>query len=295
LKFFSFYATRGREREVAQVVRTNQEKREKNDVCEWCPKWGERSLLFIQFVEGEETHPLGFLSLHLLEADLDNLCMRENKFKISLLLVWMRWSLYQNWTSQKEGSNAIIISIIWVFTRWNLFLVSNSNTPSQLGIIPPANPSVVIIPSCHHVPSLSSLLYSIEPWSNNEEEAIESESEDLTTLHWQKSVHDPRSSCWTPCILVIGSTEVHNASISIAMVPNHFSQLLSQMRGISHESQTPWVGCVLGHQQEKVNHSPYIHVFTIIGEGEQFTLHTCQPSWGITREGEPLTLNLAHD
>ena len=72
----------------------------------------ERSLLFIHFVEGEETHPLGFMSLHFTQVDLDNLCMRENKFKIPFLLVRMRSSLYQNWTSLKEESNAIIISII---------------------------------------------------------------------------------------------------------------------------------------------------------------------------------------
>ena len=60
--------------------------------------------------------------------------------------------------------------------KWNLALVSNFNTPSQLGRIPPANPSSIIMPSCCHVPSLSSHLYSAEPWCNNEEELIESES-----------------------------------------------------------------------------------------------------------------------
>lgn len=50
----------------------------------------EGSLLFIHFVEGEETHPLGFMILHLTEADLDNLIMRKNKFKIPFLLVRMR-------------------------------------------------------------------------------------------------------------------------------------------------------------------------------------------------------------
>lgn len=90
-------------------------------------KWGERSLLFIQGIEGEETHLLGLLSPHFTEADLDNLCMRENKFKIPLLLVRIRWYLYQNWTSWKEESNAIIISIIWAILRWNLALVANFN------------------------------------------------------------------------------------------------------------------------------------------------------------------------
>ena len=46
----------------------------------------ERSLPFIHFIEGDETHLLGFMSLHLTEADRDNLCMRENKFKIIFLL-----------------------------------------------------------------------------------------------------------------------------------------------------------------------------------------------------------------
>ena len=50
----------------------------------------EGSLLFIQFVEGDETHPLGFMSLHLTNADLDNLTMRKNKFKIPFMLVRMR-------------------------------------------------------------------------------------------------------------------------------------------------------------------------------------------------------------
>jgi len=72
----------------------------------------ERSLLFIHFDEGEETHPLDFMGLHLTEADFDNLCMRENKFKFSFLLVRMRSSLYQNCTSRKEEFNAIIIFII---------------------------------------------------------------------------------------------------------------------------------------------------------------------------------------
>jgi len=52
------------------------------------------------------------LGLYLTKANFDNLCMRENKFKIPLLFVRMRWSLYQNSTSRKEESNAIIISII---------------------------------------------------------------------------------------------------------------------------------------------------------------------------------------
>lgn len=36
------------------------------------------SLVFILFVVGEETHPLGFLSLHYAEADLHNLHVWEN-------------------------------------------------------------------------------------------------------------------------------------------------------------------------------------------------------------------------
>ena len=50
----------------------------------------EGPLLFIQFIEVEETYPLGFMSLHLIEVDLDNLTMRKNKFKIPFLLVRMR-------------------------------------------------------------------------------------------------------------------------------------------------------------------------------------------------------------
>ena len=50
----------------------------------------ERSLLLIHFIEGEETHPLGFMSLHLTKANLDNLSMRKNKFKIPFLLVIIR-------------------------------------------------------------------------------------------------------------------------------------------------------------------------------------------------------------
>lgn len=37
--------------------------------------------------------------------------------------------------------------------KWNLALLANFNTPSQLGRILPANPSIVM-PSCRHVPSL---------------------------------------------------------------------------------------------------------------------------------------------
>ena len=29
-------------------------------------------------------------------------------------------------------------------------------------------------------------------------------------------------------------------------------------------------------------------MFAIVGKGKPLTLHTCQPSWGITGEGEPL-------
>lgn len=36
-------------------------------------KLGERSLVFIQFIVGEETCPLGFLSLHVNVVDLNNL------------------------------------------------------------------------------------------------------------------------------------------------------------------------------------------------------------------------------
>ena len=113
-------------------------------------------------------------------ADLNNLHMCGHKFKNTLLLVEIGWSLYQFWSSWKEEFNAIIISIKWVTQRWNLALVSNFNTPSQLGRIPPADPSAIMYHLFH--------LCSAEPWCNNEEELIESESQDLNTLHWQNSV-----------------------------------------------------------------------------------------------------------
>ena len=122
---------------------------------EWCPNEREVTSIYT-LCWGRGDTSIGLMSLHLIEADLDNLCMRRNKFKIPFLLVRMRWSLYQNWTSRKEESNAIIISIIRAVLRWNLALVANFNTPSQLGRIPRGNP-IVIMPSCHHVPSLSSL------------------------------------------------------------------------------------------------------------------------------------------
>ena len=146
------------------------------------------------------------------------------------------------------------------------------------------------MPSCRHVPSLhlvSTLLNNDvimkKKWSRVSHKTLtlstdESQSRGRTSI-------DPKSSCWTPCILDIGSTTVHDASIGSAMVPIHVSQLIGQMRGTSHESQTIWVGCMLGHRQEKVNHSscsyaigegePLILCMSIVGEGEPLNLHTC--------------------
>lgn len=66
--------------------------------------------------------------------------------------------------------------------KWNLALVANFNTPSQLGRIPPAYPSI-IMPSGHHGPSLHLVSTLLNTNIDNEEELIESESQDLTTLH----------------------------------------------------------------------------------------------------------------
>ena len=54
-------------------------------------------------------------------------------------------------------------------------LVTDFNTPSQLGRIPYANPYIIIMPSCHPY-TIIALLCSVEPWTNNEEELVESES-----------------------------------------------------------------------------------------------------------------------
>jgi len=128
LKFSASCHTCEEEREIAPSC-TNQsrEKREMKWCDEWCPNEERGHYYLYNSLRGEETHPLSFLSLHFTETDLDNLCMREKKFKIPLLLVRMRWILYQNWTSRKEESNAIIISILWVVLRWNLALVANFN------------------------------------------------------------------------------------------------------------------------------------------------------------------------
>ena len=49
-------------------------------------KGGEKSLVFIQVVEGEESCPLGFMSLHDDVVDLKNLHICGHKFKITLCL-----------------------------------------------------------------------------------------------------------------------------------------------------------------------------------------------------------------
>lgn len=114
-------ATRAKKRKVVPKLYEPIKRGEGNV---WCDEW------YPSEVRG---HSYLYNSLrvrrhiHLTEADLDNLCMRDNKSKILLLLVRRRWSLYQNWTSRKEESNAIIISIIWVVLRWNLALVANFN------------------------------------------------------------------------------------------------------------------------------------------------------------------------
>ena len=56
-------------------------------MCDEDAKGGERALVFIQVVEGEESRPLGFMSLHNDVADLDHLHMCGHKFKNTLLLV----------------------------------------------------------------------------------------------------------------------------------------------------------------------------------------------------------------
>ena len=62
---------------------------------------------------------------------------------------------------------------------------------------------------------------------------------------------DPRSSGWTCAILYIESTEISYASIGLAMVSIHISHLIGQMRGTSHESETPWVGCIRAIDHER--------------------------------------------
>lgn len=104
------------------------QRRRKECVSDDDAKWGERSRVFIQVVEGEVTRPLGFVSLHDDVADLNNLHVSGHKFKNTPLLVQIRWSLYQFWSSRKEEFNAIIISIKWAVPRWNLALVANLNT-----------------------------------------------------------------------------------------------------------------------------------------------------------------------
>ena len=161
---------------------------ETRNVCDDDAKWGERAHVFMQVIEGEESRPLGFMSLHDDVADLNNLHMCGHKFKSTLLIVQITWSFYQFWASQIEEFNAIIVSIKWVVPRCNLALIVNFNTPSQLGRIPRPNPSIIndyhaIMSSCtisiSHI--ISALLNTAV---NYEEESVESETQDLTTLHW---------------------------------------------------------------------------------------------------------------
>jgi len=107
-----------RERENAPWF-TNQWGKERECVRDEDAKWGGRALVFIQVNEGEESCLLGFMGLHDDVADQNKLYMSGHKFKIILLHVQMRWSLYQSWSSRKEESNAIIISIKRAIPRWN--------------------------------------------------------------------------------------------------------------------------------------------------------------------------------
>jgi len=64
-------------------------------------EWGERSLVFIQVIEGVVTYPLGSLSLHDDVIDLDNLHMCGHKFKITLFL--SKWDdVYINFGTLKK-------------------------------------------------------------------------------------------------------------------------------------------------------------------------------------------------
>ena len=70
---------------------------------------------------------------------------------------------------------------------------------------------------------------------------------------------DPRSSGWTRAILDIESTSISYASIGLAMVSIHISHLIGQMRGTSHESETPWVGCIRGTRSKRGKPTQYHH------------------------------------
>ena len=164
--------------EVGKPPSCTSQSREEREVCDVQMR-REVTPIYTLFWGWGDTS-IGLTSLHLTKADLDNLCMRKNRFKIPFVLVIMRWSLYQNWTSRKEESNATIISIIWAVLRWNLALVANFNTPSQLGRIPLVKPLATITMNHLWIPSL---LCFAEHWCNNEEELIESESQDFTTLY----------------------------------------------------------------------------------------------------------------
>ncbi len=59
-------------------------------------------------------------------------------FISKLSLTRFEWSLSQFWYSQKYGFNEIIISIKWVIQSGIWPQLITLNTPSQLGIIPPA-------------------------------------------------------------------------------------------------------------------------------------------------------------
>jgi len=55
----------------------------------------------------------------------------------------------------------------------------------------------------------------------------------------------------------IGSMLVHDVSIGSTIVPILISPVIGQIRGTSHESQTPWVECL---SRRRMNYSSCLHV-----------------------------------
>lgn len=120
-------ATRAKKTSCLQVLRIKQEKREMMwCVMSECTNEGRATPIYtIHWGWGDTS-----IGLHEPTFDWGRpwpFVHKKNKFIIPFLLIRMRWSLYQNCTSPKEESNAIIISIIWVVLRWNLALVANFN------------------------------------------------------------------------------------------------------------------------------------------------------------------------
>jgi len=162
---------------------------------------------------------------------------------------------------------------------WSLALVSNFNTPSQLGRTPLANPSANLYYLYHQC---TALLCSNDLWRRSDRECIIRFSTDLKLVpikreclillllirsQFQSKESVSYHSYWPEVISSlsqinishpsVGSVVVHDVFIGSNMVPILISLLIGHMRGTSHESETAWVVCL---SRRRMNHSSCLHV-----------------------------------